>query len=256
MCSRARSSRRLLARWPRRPWRTRRFAPTSGTCSPEPTSSDPTGRGGSRSHRSCGAMPGSPRSAWSSVRSPAWRSGTRKRGRPTWTSTRTATRRPRRRFCPGCSDPGCSWRGGGAVRPRSARFRSWRTFPGARDDERAGTCRHPRGRLVAKSARRLSSEQSRKGGWIMAAHVPVLLGRGLALFEPALAGGSAVLVDATVGLGGHADALLSAHPSLTLVGLDRDPNALARSSERLARHGDRVQLVHAVYDEMPEVLTR
>jgi 16S rRNA (cytosine1402-N4)-methyltransferase len=89
-----------------------------------------------------------------------------------------------------------------------------------------------------------------------AAHVPVLLERVLALFEPALAGGSAVLVDATVGLGGHADALLSAHPSLTLVGLDRDPDALARSGERLARHGDRVHLVHAVYDEMPEVLTR
>jgi 16S rRNA (cytosine1402-N4)-methyltransferase len=91
---------------------------------------------------------------------------------------------------------------------------------------------------------------------MMAAHVPVLLERVLALFEPALVGGSAVLVDATVGLGGHADALLSAHPTLTLVGLDRDPNALARSGERLARHGDRVHLVHAVYDEMPDVLTR
>lgn len=89
----------------------------------------------------------------------------------------------------------------------------------------------------------------------MPAHVPVLLERVLALFEPALAGGSAVLVDATVGLGGHADALLSAHPALTLVGLDRDPNALARSGERLARHGDRVHLVHAVYDEMPDVLS-
>jgi len=84
----------------------------------------------------------------------------------------------------------------------------------------------------------------------------VLLERVLALFEPALSGESAVLVDATVGLGGHADALLSAHPTLTLVGLDRDPNALARSGERLARHGDRVHLVHAVYDEMPDVLTR
>ncbi|HEY7597960.1 MAG TPA: 16S rRNA (cytosine(1402)-N(4))-methyltransferase RsmH [Actinophytocola sp.] len=90
----------------------------------------------------------------------------------------------------------------------------------------------------------------------MAAHVPVLLERVLALFSPALSGDSAVLVDATVGLGGHADALLSAHPALTLVGLDRDPEALARSGERLARHGDRVHLVHAVYDEMPEVLTR
>jgi 16S rRNA (cytosine1402-N4)-methyltransferase len=90
----------------------------------------------------------------------------------------------------------------------------------------------------------------------VAAHVPVLLERVLELLAPALAGDSAVLVDATVGLGGHADALLSAHPSLTLVGLDRDPEALARSGERLARHGDRVHLVHAVYDEMPEVLAR
>jgi 16S rRNA (cytosine1402-N4)-methyltransferase len=86
------------------------------------------------------------------------------------------------------------------------------------------------------------------------AHEPVLLDRVLALFAPALAERPAVLVDATLGLGGHADALLSAHPSLTLVGLDRDPNALAVSTDRLARHGDRVHLVHAVYDRMPAVL--
>lgn len=85
-------------------------------------------------------------------------------------------------------------------------------------------------------------------------HVPVLLDRILALFAPALADKDAVLVDATLGLGGHADALLSAHPRLRLIGLDRDPNALRRSSERLARHGDRVDLVHTVYDEMPEAL--
>lgn len=88
----------------------------------------------------------------------------------------------------------------------------------------------------------------------MPTHVPVLLERVLALFAPALVERSAVLVDATVGLGGHADALLSAHPSLTLVGLDRDPRALAESGDRLARHGDRVHLVHAVYDQMPTVL--
>lgn len=89
----------------------------------------------------------------------------------------------------------------------------------------------------------------------MATHVPVLLDRVLALFAPALAERPAVLVDATVGLGGHADALLSTHPRLTLVGLDRDPAALAESTSRLARHGARVNLVHAVYDEMPAVLS-
>jgi 16S rRNA (cytosine1402-N4)-methyltransferase len=87
-------------------------------------------------------------------------------------------------------------------------------------------------------------------------HVPVLLERVLELLEPALAAPDAVLVDATLGLGGHADALLTAHPALTLVGLDRDPAALARAGERLARHGDRVHLVHAVYDELPDVLER
>ncbi|WP_199431866.1 16S rRNA (cytosine(1402)-N(4))-methyltransferase RsmH [Qaidamihabitans albus] len=87
-----------------------------------------------------------------------------------------------------------------------------------------------------------------------AAHLPVLLDRVLALFAPALARPEAVLVDATVGLGGHADALLAEHPELRVIALDRDPVALERSRERLARHGDRVQLVHAVYDRMPDVL--
>jgi len=87
-----------------------------------------------------------------------------------------------------------------------------------------------------------------------AVHVPVLLDRVLALLAPALADKSAVVVDATLGLGGHAEALLAAHPQLTLVGLDRDPAALSRSRERLARFGPRVHLVHAVYDQMPDVL--
>jgi 16S rRNA (cytosine1402-N4)-methyltransferase len=86
------------------------------------------------------------------------------------------------------------------------------------------------------------------------AHVPVLLERILSLFAPVVAGREAVLVDATVGLGGHSDALLSAFPSLRLVALDRDPDALELSRERLARHGDRVRLVHARYDEMPAAL--
>jgi 16S rRNA (cytosine1402-N4)-methyltransferase len=86
------------------------------------------------------------------------------------------------------------------------------------------------------------------------AHVPVLLDRVLALLAPALTGHPAVVVDATLGLGGHSEALLRAHPELTLVGLDRDTDALARSRQRLAPFAERVHLVHAVYDRMPEVL--
>jgi 16S rRNA (cytosine1402-N4)-methyltransferase len=87
-----------------------------------------------------------------------------------------------------------------------------------------------------------------------AVHVPVLLDRVIALLSPALADRPAVAVDATLGLGGHAEALLAAHPQLTLVGLDRDPAALARSRDRLAAYAERIHLVHAVYDRMPEVL--
>jgi 16S rRNA (cytosine1402-N4)-methyltransferase len=85
-------------------------------------------------------------------------------------------------------------------------------------------------------------------------HVPVMLDRVLALLEPVASGASAVVVDATLGLGGHAAALLARHPDLRLVGIDRDPAALARSTARLAAHSDRVTLVHGVYDSIPEVL--
>ncbi|MGQ0841071.1 16S rRNA (cytosine(1402)-N(4))-methyltransferase RsmH [Actinokineospora sp.] len=86
-------------------------------------------------------------------------------------------------------------------------------------------------------------------------HVPVLLDRILDLFGPAVSGRPAVLVDATLGLGGHADALLTAFPELTLVGLDRDPHALDLSRDRLSRHGDRAHFVHTVYDEIPDALS-
>ncbi|MGH3388051.1 MAG: 16S rRNA (cytosine(1402)-N(4))-methyltransferase RsmH [Actinomadura sp.] len=92
-----------------------------------------------------------------------------------------------------------------------------------------------------------------------AGHVPVLLDRVLALLAPALAapgpgGHDPVHVDATLGMGGHAEAVLSAHPRLRLVGLDRDTTALDRARRRLAPFGDRVTLAHAVYDELPRVL--
>jgi 16S rRNA (cytosine1402-N4)-methyltransferase len=86
------------------------------------------------------------------------------------------------------------------------------------------------------------------------AHVPVLLERCVGLLAPALAAPDAVVVDCTLGMGGHAEALLQAAPGCRLVGLDRDPEALRRSGTRLARYQGRVTLVHAVYDELPGVL--
>ena len=85
-------------------------------------------------------------------------------------------------------------------------------------------------------------------------HVPVLRERVLTLLGPALERPAAVVVDATVGLGGHAAALLAAHPEIRLIGLDRDPRALAISADRLAAYRSRVTLVRAVYDALPAVL--
>lgn len=80
-------------------------------------------------------------------------------------------------------------------------------------------------------------------------HTPVMVGEVVELFGPVPAG---VLVDATVGGGGHAEALLSAHDHLSLLGLDRDEDALAASSERLAGFGDRVTLRHTRFDHLTE----
>ena len=63
-----------------------------------------------------------------------------------------------------------------------------------------------------------------------------------------------VVVDATVGGGGHAAALLDRSPRLRLVGLDRDPDALRAATERLADHGHRVVLRHARFDALGAVL--
>ena len=62
-------------------------------------------------------------------------------------------------------------------------------------------------------------------------HVPVLLDRVVALLAPSLDRPGAVYVDATLGLGGHAEAILEAFPQARLVGVDRDPDALALAGE-------------------------
>src|SRR5699024_2896768 len=90
-----------------------------------------------------------------------------------------------------------------------------------------------------------------------ASHVPVMLEEALELLGPALApreGVPAVHVDGTLGMAGHAEAVLRADETVRLVGIDRDPHALALAERRLAPFADRVQLVHAVNDEIGEVL--
>lgn len=81
-------------------------------------------------------------------------------------------------------------------------------------------------------------------------HTPVLLDRCVELLAPALQADGAVLVDATLGMGGHSEALLTRFPNIRLIGLDRDTDALRIAGERLARFTDRVTLVHTVYDEI------
>lgn len=100
-------------------------------------------------------------------------------------------------------------------------------------------------------------------------HIPVMLERIVDVLAPALqpdtdtatsadpaarSGRAPILLDCTLGLGGHAAALLEACPQARLIGLDRDTQAIAAAAQRLAPYADRIELVHAVYDELAEVL--
>ena len=81
-----------------------------------------------------------------------------------------------------------------------------------------------------------------------------MLDRCLELLRPGIVGNSPVVVDATLGLGGHTEALLIEHPNLTVIGFDRDPVALELSSERLSRFGSRFHGALATYDKFADVL--
>ena len=86
-------------------------------------------------------------------------------------------------------------------------------------------------------------------------HVPVMLERTLEILGESVNTAGAVLVDCTLGLGGHTEAFLEKFPQLTVVGIDRDQSAIDLASKRLERFGSRVKFAHATYDQILEVLS-
>ena len=85
-------------------------------------------------------------------------------------------------------------------------------------------------------------------------HTPVMVERVVELVSPALENSDAIYVDCTLGMGGHAAAVLRANPQARLIGFDRDSDAIALSQQRLSEFGDRITTVHAVYDQFDEKL--
>ena len=89
----------------------------------------------------------------------------------------------------------------------------------------------------------------------MAQHVSVLLERCTELLSPAIERSkNPVVVDATLGSGGHTEALLQKFSNLVVIGIDRDKDAIALATSRLAAFGDRFKSVHAVYDRLQECI--
>jgi 16S rRNA (cytosine1402-N4)-methyltransferase len=89
---------------------------------------------------------------------------------------------------------------------------------------------------------------------ITPAHTPVLLKECLDALAPVLVGNDPVVVDGTLGLGGHSEAILNRFANATVVGIDRDSVALQHARERLASFGSRFVGVHSTYDHIAEAL--
>ncbi|MDO4899591.1 16S rRNA (cytosine(1402)-N(4))-methyltransferase RsmH [Actinomyces sp.] len=84
-------------------------------------------------------------------------------------------------------------------------------------------------------------------------HTPVLLDSCLDLLAPALTGAEPVMIDCTLGMGGHSEGALERFPELTVVGIDRDPQAIALATSRLSRFGERFRVVRGTYDTVDAV---
>lgn len=87
-------------------------------------------------------------------------------------------------------------------------------------------------------------------------HEPVMLARCVDLLAPSLEHPGAIAIDGTLGMGGHTEAILERCTHARVVGIDRDQQAIALASERLARFGDRFVAHHAEYDDIAGALER
>jgi 16S rRNA (cytosine1402-N4)-methyltransferase len=89
----------------------------------------------------------------------------------------------------------------------------------------------------------------------MQEHISVMRNTCVELLTPAInKSETPVVVDATLGLGGHSEALLESNPDLVLIGIDRDLDAIVKAKNRLAKFENRVKLNHAIFDEITEVV--
>jgi 16S rRNA (cytosine1402-N4)-methyltransferase len=89
----------------------------------------------------------------------------------------------------------------------------------------------------------------------MSEHISVMRDTCVDLLTPAINKSDIpVVVDATLGLGGHSEALLESNPNLVLIGIDRDLDAIVKAKNRLAKFENRVKLNHAIFDEISEVV--
>jgi 16S rRNA (cytosine1402-N4)-methyltransferase len=86
-------------------------------------------------------------------------------------------------------------------------------------------------------------------------HISVMRDRCVDLLSPSiLSQSNPVVVDATLGLGGHSEAMLQRFENLTVIGIDRDRDALAKAGARLAPFGDRFKSAHAIFDEFSNII--
>jgi 16S rRNA (cytosine1402-N4)-methyltransferase len=89
----------------------------------------------------------------------------------------------------------------------------------------------------------------------MQEHISVMRDTCIDLLTPAInKSETPVVVDATLGLGGHSEALLESNPNLVLIGIDRDLDAIVKAKNRLAKFENRAMVSHAIFDEITDVV--